>query len=364
MSQVDTVVDSVVDVENHQPTHIDTFPYNKLVIESKPKKNMIVRGVVICMAILIFGGAIATAIVVSSDNSSDQAPAPAPGPALIYKGAYIDEPPPFEPKAGFEAMWWDEFDGEEIDRTKWYIQPDIVDYYTGNRQIQHYIDSPSTIEVSNDTLHIIADNPGEVQYNETSSNYDQTYYTSARINTKTTGGHWYPGMEVNGTTWNTIRVEARLKAPRGPGVVGAFWMLPIDNSCFPEIDIFETPYCERASMGTWYVNKDVPRGISKHGTTITESYDKFCDEYVTYAVEWNADYIAFYAGDAETPVFVTGKEIWAGKCDANDTDAPYNRPFYIILNTSIGSAWGGIPLNDIFPAVLDVDYVRVSGIRD
>lgn len=38
MSQVDTVVDSVVDVENHQPTHIDTFPYNKRVIESKPKK--------------------------------------------------------------------------------------------------------------------------------------------------------------------------------------------------------------------------------------------------------------------------------------------------------------------------------------
>lgn len=359
MSEIDTVVDLKTN-KLHISTHIDTFPYNKLVVESKPKKNMFVRCVVICIAILIFGGAIVAGIVVSSDNS----PALAPGPPLVYTGAYIDEPPPFEPKAGFEAMWWDEFNGEEIDRTKWYIQPDIIDYYAANGQIQHYIDSSSTVEVFNDTLHIIADNPGEVQYDDAANNYDQTYYTSARITTQTTGGYWYPGMEVNGTTWNTIRVEARLKTPRGPGVVGAFWMLPIDNNCFPEIDIFETPYCDRASVGMWYVNKDVPRGVSKHGTTITESYDKFCDEFVTYAVELNEDYIAYYVGDSETPVFVTGKETWARKCDANDANAPYNRPFYIILNTSIGSTWGGIPLNDIFPAFLEVDYVRVSGVRD
>jgi beta-glucanase (GH16 family) len=220
------------------------------------------------------------------------------------------------------------------------------------------------VEVSNDTLHIIADNPGEVQYDEAVKNYNQTYYTSARLNTKTTGGHWYPGMEVNGTIWSTIRVEAQLKTPRGPGVVSAFWMLPIDNSCYPEIDIFETSHCDRVSMGMWYVNKSTSRGISKHGTTVTEPYDKFCDEFVTYAVELNEDYIAYYVGDSETPVFVTGKETWEGKCDANNTDAPYDRPFYIILNTAIGSKWGGIPTNDIFPAILEVDYVRVSGVRD
>jgi beta-glucanase (GH16 family) len=261
-------------------------------------------------------------------------------------------------------MWWDEFDGEGIDRTKWYVQPDEIDYYGGNGQIQHYIDSPSTVDVTNDTLYIIADNPGEVQYDAATKNYDKTYYTSARINTKGTGGQWHPGMEVNGSIWSTIRIEGRLKAPRGPGVVGSFWMLPIDNSCYAEIDLFETPSCDKASIGSWYVDTTAPLGRSKHGHTFAEKYDRFCNEFITYAIEWSADYIAYYIGDSPDPIFVTGVETWAGKCDAAHPDAPYDRSFYIILNTAIGSSWSGIPpSNDVFPSVMEVEYVRVSGIR-
>jgi beta-glucanase (GH16 family) len=349
------------------PANIDAFPYNKRVVEAK-NKNMYCRGLLLgSLLLLVIGGATAAGVVLSKKHHDAHTPAPGPGPGPVPNaaGPYLDEPAPFDAKDGFEPMWWDEFDGYEIDRTKWYVQPDIIDYHGNNAQLQHYIDSPAAVDVGNDTLYIIADNPGEVQYDDVTRNYEQTYYTSGRINTNLTGGVWNPGMEANGSTWNTIRIEARLKAPRGPGVVGAFWMLPVDNNtCYAEIDLFETRTCDWTSLGSWYINDTATRGISKHGTVVRESYDKFCEEFVTYAIEWSKDYIAYYVGDGADPVFVTGQSTWAGQCDPNDLAAPYDRPFYIILNTAIGGYWSGTPQNDIFPSVMEVDYVRISGIRD
>ena len=76
MSHTNPVADTVVNVEP-QPAHIDTFPYNKLVIESKTKLNMFTRCAIICAAILVFGGAIAAGVIVGVDKSSAPAPAPA-----------------------------------------------------------------------------------------------------------------------------------------------------------------------------------------------------------------------------------------------------------------------------------------------
>jgi hypothetical protein len=40
---------------------------------------------------------------------------------------------------------------------------------------------------------------------------------------------------------------------------------------------------------------------------------------------------------------------------------PFDQPFYLILNLAIGGGWGGkMGVDDsIFPAVLEIDYVRV-----
>ena len=90
----------------------------------------------------------------------------------------------------------------------------------------------------------------------------------------------------------------------------------------------------------------------------------FCDDYVVYAVEWSAEAISFYVDDEL--IGTTDVGAWYGKCpEANDHLAPYaNRPFYMILNVPIGTRWAGVPQNDIFPAIMSVDYVRVSGIRE
>jgi beta-glucanase (GH16 family) len=356
-----------VDIEGNAgntDNSIGSFPYNKRIVEVK-KSNMkykIIIGVVVFC--LLAGGATAAGILISKNNDGSSTPSPPPSPVEPDNppdGPYLYEDPPFLPKDGFEAMWWDEFDGDEIDRSKWYVQPDVSDYYTVRRELQHYIDDPSTMDVYNGTLNIIASNPEGVQFDEKNPNYDQTYYTSARINTNSTGGNWNPGMFVDNSTWSTIRVEARLKAARGPGVVSSFWMLPVVNECHAEIDIFETPRCNTAHSGSWVTRGD---SYHKNGFDKEETYDRFCDEYVVYAVEWSAESISFYVDDEL--IGTTDVGAWYGKCpEANDPLAPYaNRPFYMILNVPIGTRWAGIPQNDIFPAIMSVDYVRVSGIRD
>jgi beta-glucanase (GH16 family) len=350
-----------IDIGNNT---VEGFPYNNKIVEnikspSKMKYKIIIGVIVFC---LLAGGATAAGIIISKDNNGSPSQAPPPiDPINPPDGPYLYEDPPFDPKYGFEAMWWDEFDGDDLDRSKWYVQPDVIDYYSSLRLLQHYIDDPSTIDVYNGTLSIIANNSKGVQFDEETPNYDQTYYTSARLNTNTTGGQWNPGMFVDNSTWSTIRIESRLKAPRGPGVVGAFWMLPVVNECHAEIDIFETPRCTSVSVGSWVTQDNT---YHKNGFMKKENYDMFCEEYVVYAVEWSAESISFYVNDEL--IGTTDVESWYGKCpEANDPLAPYaNRPFYIIMNVSVGSRWSGVPQNDIFPAVMSIDYVRVSGIRD
>ena len=348
-----------VDIENNAGNAVGSFPYNEKVVDikkSKMKYKIIIGVVVFC---LMAGGATAAGIIISKNNDGSSTTDNPIDPDNPPDGPYLDEQPPFDPKEGFEAMWWDEFDGD-FDRSKWYVQPDVLDYYTVRRELQHYVDDTTTVDVYNGTLSIIANNSNEVQYDEKNPNYDQTYYTSARINTNRTGGHWNPGMFVDNSTWSTIRIESRLQAARGPGVVSAFWMLPVVDECHAEIDIFETPRCNGVYPGSWVTKDD---SYHKNGFIVEEKYDRFCDDYVVYAVEWSADSISFYIDDEL--VGTTDVGAWYGKCsEANDPLAPYaNRPFYMILNVPIGTRWSGVPQNDIFPAIMSIDYVRVSGIR-
>ena len=366
-----------VDIENNAGNAIEDFPYNTRIVENTKKNNKKKYCIVFsCVALcIVAGGAAAAGILLSkntgSASSSPRPPRPPPSPPRpphsprpktgVSSGSYLYEQPPFYPKQGFEAMWWDEFDGDEIDRSKWYVQPDVTDYYTVRGELQHYIDDPTTVDVYNGTLSIIASNPKGVQYDKKKSNYDQTYYTSARINTNRTGGHWNPGMIVDNSTWSSIRIESRLRVSRGPGVVNAFWMLPVVNKCNAEIDIFETIRCTKVYSGSWVTKGDT---YHKNGFEAGENYDRFCDEYVVYAIEWSAESISYYVDDKL--IGTTDVGAWYGKCpEENDPLAPYaNSPFYLILNVPIGTNWSGVPQNDIFPTAMSVDYVRVSGVRN
>ena len=201
-----------VDIDANTDNSIGSFPYNNRIVEvkkTKMKYKIIIGVVAFC---LLAGGATAAGIIISKNKDGSSTPNDPVDPDNPPDGPYLYEQPPFTPKDGFEAMWWDEFDGDEIDRSKWYVQPDVIDYYTTRRELEHYIDDPTTVDVYNGTLSIIANNSEGVQYDEKNPNYDQTYYTSARINTNSTVGNWNPGMFVDNSTWSTVRIEAERKS--------------------------------------------------------------------------------------------------------------------------------------------------------
>ena len=123
-------------------------------------------------------------------------------------------------RPNWRLIWQDEFDGTQLDRSKW----DLDIEYTGesNAELEIYTDRQDNLRLKNSLLIIEA---REEQY--------QGYrYTSARL--KTQGLH----------SWTYGRVEARIKIPYGQGLWPAFWKLGENASTvgWPdcgEIDIME-----------------------------------------------------------------------------------------------------------------------------
>ena len=265
----------------------------------------------------------------------------------------------FVPKNGYEVLWSDEFDGNELNRTLWTVQ--AYDNKFSKTQLQHFVDDNTTIVVNNGTLSIVASNPGGVVFD--GSNYDQTYYTSGRISTRNKTS-WYPGMTIDNDTWNKIRIEARINTINQTGFVNAFWMLPNDPACpgdyeaSGEIDIMESIMCSTAAGGLWVKNDT---DVKKENLYFKAGDDEVCNTYYDYAIEWDANGIAFFV-DEEQYGFV-GSDKFYSPCDPS-TGVPYNRPFYIILNVNVGGQWAGPPPDGTrFPTSMDVDYVRVSGMK-
>ena len=50
----------------------------------------------------------------------------------------------------------------------------------------------------------------------------------------------------------------------------------------------------------------------------------------------------------------------ASEADVNPWPAPFDRPFYLVMNVAVGGNFPGVPNEKtVFPAELVVDYVRV-----
>ncbi len=229
-----------------------------------------------------------------------------------------------------KLVWADEFNATTIDRSVW-----SFDKGPANDCVHYFTDRPENASIESGILRIIA----------LKESYEGFNYTAALLKTK------------NSMYWRYGRIEARIKLPGTNGFVPAFWMMPADDQYgwWPwsgEIDIMEHP--------TNQVDKI-------YGTVHTGAYSSFTGSaprgsniqipdaetvYHIYAAEWTPDRIDFYVDDQKYFTFKnenSGSEAW-----------PFDQPFYIILNLAVGGGWVGNPdATSIFPAVMEVDYVRV-----
>lgn len=233
---------------------------------------------------------------------------------------------------GWEIVWQDEFNGPEIDTTKW--THEVNGDGGGNNELQFYTASKANSYIKDGFLVLKAiDQP-----------YRGKFYTSARLNTKFKGD------------WKYGRFDIRAKTPVQQGVWPAIWMLPTDGvyGGWPksgEIDIMESIGHKPTTLhGTLHYGPDWPN--NKHTGASYELPVPFDQAFHVFSVEWEENEIRWYI-DGE--LFSTKTA-----ADLDPHPWPFDQRFHLLLNLAIGGNWPGPPdENTTFPKYMWVDYVRV-----
>ncbi len=240
----------------------------------------------------------------------------------------------------YELVWSDEFDGSEVDTSKWSFQiGDGCELPTGcgwgNFELQYYRAENATVSGGN--LIITAKK----------ESFMGSSYTSARLRTLGKGD------------WTFGRFEMRAILPEGQGLWPAFWLLFSEETyggwaASGEIDIMElTGDAPATIFGTIHYGGEFPANVSS-SREFTLPSGKFSEDYHIFAVEWEYGEIRWYVDDSlyatQTQWFSTGGVY----------PAPFDHNFHILLNVAVGGTLPGPPdPTTVFPQTMVVDYIRV-----
>ncbi len=235
----------------------------------------------------------------------------------------------------WKLSWSEEFNYTGLpDSNKWSY--DAGGHGWGNNELQYYTHAAITnAEVSNGSLKIKA----------LRQKMDNREYTSARMVTRGKADFTYG------------KIEIRAKLPPGRGLWPAFWMLGMNvgKEGWPgcgEIDIMEHVGFEKDSVfGTVHTKAyNHIKGTQKGSKAfIGNPYDA----YHLYSIEWTPEKMDFFLDSQLFYHFLNEHKTTA--------EWPFDSSFYLLLNIAIGGNLGGKQGVDptVFPATLEVDYIRV-----
>ena len=121
-----------------------------------------------------------------------------------------------------------------------------------------------------------------------------------------------------------------------------------------EIDIMEFKGQEPSIVwGTLHYGRPWPKNMHS-GTQYKKPKGNFTDDFHAFAMEWEEGAIRWYV-DGE--LYQTQRE-W--ETDGTKFPAPFDQPFHLILNLSVGGGFVGNPdAHTPFPRQLLIDSVRV-----
>ncbi|MFI3298352.1 MAG: glycoside hydrolase family 16 protein [Rikenellaceae bacterium] len=238
--------------------------------------------------------------------------------------------------SGYQLVWSDEFDGTSLSEV-WNVE----EGYIANNELQDY---------KKEGNHVVSDGTLKITAQKVNDNKEFGSFTSARINTRGTKSFTYG------------KIEARMKLPTGIGVWPAFWMLGdnIKETRWPlcgEIDIMEYVGYSPTTIHATIHSEDYNHGKNtQRGNNTLLPEGELVSDWHIYGMIWTENGFDFYI-DTPQNVFYS--------CAANDpktvTAWPFDAPHFLILNLAIGGDWGGAQgiADDLCPAVMEVDYVRV-----
>ena len=153
----------------------------------------------------------------------------------------------------------------------------------------------------------------------------------------------------------------RAKLPSGKGLWPAFWLLPQDDTygtwaASGEIDVMEAVNLGDSGgntiYGTLHYGGESPNNVftDEQYTVATDATTEFHD----YALEWDETEMRWYVDG----VLYAMQNSWYTASAA--FPAPFDQPFYILINVAVGGNFPGAPhASTIFPVSMEVDYVRV-----
>lgn len=254
------------------------------------------------------------------------------------------------PSREWVKVWSDEFEGDDLDYTKWGKEEN--NYGGGNNERQAYRTDPKYCFVKGGMLNIAV-----YRDSHTTSDGKVQPYSSARIRTLKRG------------EWTYGRFEIRAKMPSGQGIWPAVWMLPTESkyggwAACGEIDIIESRgSAVNETTGALHFGGAWPR--NRYLAHRYEFPDKDASQgFHLYVVEWGADEIKWFV-DGKLCQTRSKKE-WFSEAAKENERAPFDQPFHLIINVAVDGRFfentdqrADLLPPDAFPQTLLVDYVRV-----
>ncbi len=240
---------------------------------------------------------------------------------------------------GWSLVFSDDFNNGHLNTNKWttcYWWDNNGCTNSGNNEQEWY--QPGNIKFDNQSMLLTADK-------QTVRGSDgKTYpYTSGMVTT---------GRDTSNTSvpvkfaFKYGLAEIRAKVPKGQGLWPAFWLLPATDQPQPEIDVLEV-----IGLDTNTVNMSLhllkPNGGVAVDSNAWKGSQDLSQDWHTYAVDWEPNYMIWYVDGVERVRFTEQSQIPV-------------QPMYLLLDLAVGGDWPGPPGADtVFPAVFQIDYVRV-----
>lgn len=257
-----------------------------------------------------------------------------------------------QPESEWTAIWSDEFDTDVLDTESWDYHPRYSS--TWNKLI-------AKTAAGRDAVNKFEDGIYKSYSIATPSNItgeDAPMITGAIY----TGGKFY---------FKGGRIECRLKTLPHSGNFPAFWLMPqVNTGGWPvggEIDIWEQIDASEIAYHTIHSGWRHQSFGSVSRPTPSPSGSEYNDAAVwhVYTLDWTDEELKWYIdGDLK---FIYTNQHWSDPYNEQYTEAvtwPFDKPFYVILNQSVGDGSWARFYDQNFNYRTDFDYVRVYQKKD
>ena len=266
---------------------------------------------------------------------------------------YPTPPGPLANGKQWKVVFNDDFNGNNLDTTKW--SPCFDWNYGGctstfNQGKETYMSSQ--VQLSGGTAKLVAEplspSVSSTACYQSSCTYKAGLISTARPRADNGSNYLFP--------FTYGYVESRMKYPAVSGFFTAFWMLPTNPSFDynTEIDIVEILGGDPDTIfmtyhyngrGTSYA---LNSGDHNNGACAVKDYSK---DFVRFGVDWQPTYIAWYINGVK-----------CGQFNGNSStieSGPMQLILHMMIDNNWERSWGLTLPNQTLKSQLEVDYVRV-----